>query len=294
MSSSQDKQSKKTWILVVLALIVIAFVGVSILPFLANRDQPQQATNGANQQQQEELADQARGYEAVLEREPDNENALQGLLEIRLQQGDVEGAIAPLEQLADLNPEQEAYRILLAQAKQETGDVEGAASAYRYILDEQPGDPRALQGLVDLYLQKDRPEAAIGELEETLELAENNEIDVDTTSIRLLLAQVYARMDDFDRAIALYQELAEADPSDFRPVLGQALVKQEQGDEEAAKPLYEEAFALAPAEYKDQIRDMTPLLDDENAELPEQAPESDLPAQEPETEEIPVSPVPEE
>lgn len=294
MSSSQDKQSKKTWILVVLGLIVIAFVGVSILPFLANRDQPQQATNGANQQQQEELADQARGYEAVLEREPDNENALQGLLEIRLQQGDVEGAIAPLEQLADLNPEQEAYRILLAQAKQETGDVEGAASAYRYILDEQPGDPRALQGLVDLYLQKDRPEAAIGELEETLELAENNEIDVDTTSIRLLLAQVYARMDDFDRAIALYQELAEADPSDFRPVLGQALVKQEQGDEEAAKPLYEEAFALAPAEYKDQIRDMTPLLDDENAELPEQAPESDLPAQEPETEEIPVSPVPEE
>ena len=294
MSSSQDKQSKKTWILVVLGLIVIAFVGVSILPFLANRDQPQQATNGANQQQQEELADQARGYEAVLEREPDNENALQGLLEIRLQQGDVEGAIAPLEQLADLNPEQEAYRILLAQAKQETGDVEGAASAYRYILDEQPGDPRALQGLVDLYLQKDRPEAAIGELEETLELAENNEIDVDTTSIRLLLAQVYARMDDFDRAIALYQELAEADPSDFRPVLGQALVKQEQGDEEAAKPLYEEAFALAPAEYKDQIKEMTPLLDDENAELPEQAPESDLPAQEPETEEIPVSPVPEE
>lgn len=294
MSSSQDKQSKKTWILVVLGLIVIAFVGVSILPFLANRDQPQQATNGANQQQQEELADQARGYEAVLEREPDNENALQGLLEIRLQQGDVEGAIAPLEQLADLNPEQEAYRILLAQAKQETGDVEGAASAYRYILDEQPGDPRALQGLVDLYLQKDRPEAAIGELEETLELAENNEIDVDTTSIRLLLAQVYARMDDFDRAIALYQELAEADPSDFRPILGQALVKQEEGDEEAAKPLYEEAFALAPAEYKDQIKEMTPLLDDENAELPEQAPESDLPAQEPETEEIPVSPVPAE
>ena len=294
MSSSQDKQSKQTWILVVLGLIVIAFVGVSILPFLANRDQPQQATNGANQQQQEELADQARGYEAVLEREPDNENALQGLLEIRLQQGDVEGAIAPLEQLADLNPEQEAYRILLAQAKQETGDVEGAASAYRYILDEQPGDPRALQGLVDLYLQKDRPEAAIGELEETLELAENNEIDVDTTSIRLLLAQVYARMDDFDRAIALYQELAEADPSDFRPVLGQALVKQEQGDEEAAKPLYEEAFALAPAEYKDQIKGMTPLLNDENAEVPEQESETELPTQQPETEELPVSPVPAE
>lgn len=294
MSSSQDKQSKKTWILVVIGLIVIAFIGVSVLPFLANREQPQQASNGENQQQQEELADQARGYEAVLEREPENENALQGLLEIRLQQGDIQGAISPLEQLADLNPEQDTYRILLAQAKQQTGDVEGSASAYRAILDEQPGDPRALQGLVDLFLQEGRSEAAIGELEETLELAENNEIEVDTTSIQLLLAQVYARTEDFDRAIALYQELAEADPNDFRPILGQALVKQEQGEEEAAKPLYEEAFSLAPAEYKDQIKEMTPLLNDENAELPEQAPETELPTPQPETEESPVSPVPAE
>lgn len=294
MSSSQDKQSKKTWILVVIALIIIAFVGVSVLPFLANSGRQQQANDSPNQQRQEELADQARGYEAVLEREPENENALQGLLEIRLQQGNVQGAISPLEQLADLNPDQETYRILLAQAKQQTGDVEGAASAYRTILNEQPGDPRALQGLVDLFLQEGRSEAAIGELKETLALAENNEIEVDTTSIQLLLAQVYARTDNFEGAIALYQELAKNDPNDFRPILGQALVKQEQGDEEAAKPLYEEAFSLAPAEYKDQIKEMTPLLNDENAEVPEQAPETDLPTQQLETEELPVSPVPTE
>lgn len=294
MSSSQNKQSKKTWVLVVIGFVVVAFVGVSVLPFLANRGGEPQANNPQTEQQQEELADQARGYEAVLEREPENENALQGLLEIRLQQGDVQGAISPLEQLADLNPDQDAYRILLAQAKQQTGDVEGAATAYRTILDEQPGDTRALQGLVDLFLQEGRPEAAIGELEETLELAENNEIEVDTTSIQLLLAQVYARTDDFDDAIALYKKLSKEDPNDFRPILGQALVKQEQGNDEAAKPLYEEAFSLAPAEYKDQIKGMTPLLNDENAEVPEQEPKTELPTQQPETEELPVSPVPAE
>lgn len=294
MSSSQNKQSKKTWVLVVIGFIVVAFVGVSVLPFLANRGEEQQANNPQTEQQQEELVDQARGYEAVLEREPENENALQGLLEIRLQQGDVQGAISPLEKLADLNPDQDAYRILLAQAKQQTGDVEGAASAYRTILDEQPGDPRALQGLVDLFLQEGQPEAAIGELEETLELAENNEANVETTSIQLLLAQVYARTDDFEGAIALYKKLSKEDPNDFRPILGQALVKQEQGNDEAAKPLYEEAFSLAPAEYKDQIKGMTPLLNDENAEVPEQEPKTELPTQQPETEELPVSPVPAE
>lgn len=281
MSSSQDKSSKKTWILAVIALIVVAFVGVSVLPFLANSGGEQQANTSPNQQQQQQdLADQVRGYKAVLEREPENENALQGLLEIRLQQGDLEKAISPLEKLADLNPKQDSYRILLAQAKQQTGDLEGAATAYRKLLEETPTNTRALQGLVDLFLQQSRPQAAIGELEEALKLAQDQG-EGDPKTIKLLLAQVYGRTDNFDRAIGLYQDLAKANPNDFRPILGQALLKQRQGDDEAAKPLYEKAFSLAPAEYKDQIKGMTPLLNDENAEVPE-------------TEELPVSPVPAE
>ncbi|AFZ45465.1 tetratricopeptide TPR_2 [Halothece sp. PCC 7418] len=271
MSSSPDQKKNKTWILVVIGIIVVAFVGVSVIPFL-NPDSPQQANNPSSAQtppEQANLADQARGYEAVLEKEPDNESALQGLIEVRIQQGDIEGALPPLEKLADLNPDQQAYRILLAQAKQQVGDLEGAADAYRTILDNQPGDPRALQGLVDLLLQQNRPEAAIGELKDTLALAEGGNEDINTTSIKLLLAQVYGRTEQFDGAIALYEEVADSNPGDFRPVLGQALVQQEKGDDEAAKPLYEKAFDLAPAQFKDQIKQMTPLLTDENTTQPE-------------------------
>ena len=273
MSSSPDNKKNKTWILVVIGIIVVAFVGVSVIPFLNNEPSPQQANNPSSapaqtQPEPENLADKARGYEAVLEKEPENESALQGLIEVRIQQGDIEGALPPLEKLADLNPDQQAYRILLAQAKQQVGDLEGAADAYRSILDNQPGDAQALQGLVDLLLQQNRPEAAIGELKDTLALAEEGNEAINTTSIKLLLAQVYGRTEKLDGAIALYKEVADNNPSDFRPVLGQALVRQQQGNEEAAKPLYEKAFALAPAQFKDQIKQMTPLLTDENTASP--------------------------
>ncbi len=273
MSSSPDNKKNKTWILVVIGIIVVAFVGVSVIPFLNNEPSPQQANNPSSapaqtQPESENLADKAKGYEAVLEKEPENESALQGLIEVRIQQGDIEGALPPLEKLADLNPDQQAYRILLAQAKQQVGDLEGAADAYRSILDNQPGDAQALQGLVDLLLQQNRPEAAIGELKDTLALAEEGNEAINTTSIKLLLAQVYGRTEKLDGAIALYKEVADNNPSDFRPVLGQALVRQQQGNEEAAKPLYEKAFALAPAQFKDQIKQMTPLLTDENTASP--------------------------
>lgn len=276
MSSSSDKPKQKTWILVVIGIIVAAFIGVSVLPFLNSVGNQQQANNPASsspstEQQQQDLAEQARGYEAVLEKEPENESALQGLIEVRIKQGKIEAALPPLEKLADLNPDEDAYRILLAQAKQQVGELEGASNAYRQVLDEQPGNPRALQGLVDLLLQQDRPEAAIGELKDTLELAKNSDTEIDTTAVKLLLAQVYGRTEKFEGAIALYQEVAENNPNDFRPILGQALVQQQQGNKEAAKPLYQKAFDLAPAQFKDQIKQMTPLLTDENTSQPKQS-----------------------
>jgi len=275
MSSSPEKPQRKTWILVVIGIIVVAFIGVSVLPFLSSVGNQQQANNSASspatQQQQQDLADQAKGYEAVLEKEPENENALQGLIEVRIKQGNIEAALPHLEKLAELNPDETAYRILLAQARQQTGDLEGASETYRNVLDSQPGNTRALQGLVDLLLQQNRPEAAISELKETLELANNSDTDIDTTGLKLLLAQVYSRTEQFEGAIALYQEVAEKNANDFRPILGQALVQQQQGNKKAAKPLFKKAFELAPPQFKDQIKKMTPSLTDENTSQPKQS-----------------------
>jgi dsDNA-specific endonuclease/ATPase MutS2 len=55
----------------------------------------------------------------VLQRESENQIALQGLVEIRLQMNDFERIIEPLETLISLNPDREQYKTLLATMKQQ-------------------------------------------------------------------------------------------------------------------------------------------------------------------------------
>ncbi|NJK66597.1 MAG: tetratricopeptide repeat protein [Richelia sp. CSU_2_1] len=271
-----DKANKRRGLItVVMVLSLIAFVGFSVVPivdsiFKASQVQststpsPTQ-TAAAGEKQSELLQAQARGYELVLQREPDNATALRGLLQVRLELitqgvGDVKDAIGPLEKLAKLNPETTEYAVLLAQAKERTGDREGAAQAYRSILASQPGEIKALQGLVNLLLVQQRPEAAIGLLQDTLKAApaqnQAKPESVDVTSVQLILGQVYAVQKRYEEAIAIYDESAKANPKDFRPTLGKAIVLKEQGKTDEAKTLFDKATELAPPNYKDQINQL--------------------------------------
>jgi tetratricopeptide (TPR) repeat protein len=262
-------QKRNPWINVVLVLAVLAFVGFSMVPLLGSifegsepsaRTTPA-ATPSISADKKAELEAQAKGYELVVQREPQNVTALKGLLEVRLQQGDIQGAIAPLEQLAKLNPDQTDYGVLLAQAKQQIGDREGAAQTYRTILASKPGDLNALRGLVSLLIQQERPEAAIGLLQDTLKTATQvNEIQpgsVDVISVQLLLGQIYAAEQRYTQAIAVYDESIKANQQDFRPVLAKALVLKQQGKIAEAKPLFTTAVSLAPPQYKDQVKQLS-------------------------------------
>ncbi|MEG4272820.1 MULTISPECIES: tetratricopeptide repeat protein [unclassified Microcoleus] len=299
-----EKANKRRGLItVVVVLSLIAFLGFSLVPILNSILQASQAqsqstptptqTAQSGEKQSELLQAQARGYELVLQREPDNVTALRGLLQVRLELigqgvGDIKDAIAPLEKLAALNPETTEYGILLAQAKERTGDREGAAQAYRSILASKPGEIKALQGLVNLLLVQQRPEAAIGLLQDTLKAAPAANLakpeSVDVTSVQLILGQVYAVQKRYEEAIAIYDESAKANPKDFRPTLGKAIVLKEQGKTDEAKTLFDRATELAPPNYKDQINQLasgTPSPSPAAAATPEPAaspsPEGALP-----------------
>ena len=255
-------QKRSPWLSVVLVLAVLAFVGFSMLPLLESVFKENQPSAGATSAttKQADLEAQAKSWQLVLQKEPQNPTALRGLLEVRLKQGDVKGAIAPLEQLSKLNPDQADYAVLLAQAKQQTGDREGAAQTYRTILASKPGNLNALQGFVSLQLQQNRPEAALGLLQDTLKTATQvNEIKpgtVDIISVQLLLGQVYANQKRFSEAVVIYDESIKANPQDFRPVLAKALILKEQSRIAEAKPLFTKAISLAPPQYKDQVKQL--------------------------------------
>ena len=269
MKVSNQKQSR--WLYLILLLMLLALVGFSIFPLLNSIVQVNQSltkttsapTSGFSDRQAQ-LEAQAQGYQLVLQREPDNQAALRGLLDIRLQQGDLKAAALPLERLAQLNPEQTDYWILLAQTKQQVKDYQGAGAAYRTILAAHPWERKALEGIVNLFLEQERPEAAISLVQETLKKATQANIDrpnsVDMTALQLLLAQVYALQKRYPEALAIYDQVIDANPEDFRPVFSKAVVLQGQGKLAEAKLLFDRALSLAPPEVKAQIRAMAPQL----------------------------------
>ncbi|MBR8828671.1 MAG: tetratricopeptide repeat protein [Gomphosphaeria aponina SAG 52.96 = DSM 107014] len=257
MKVFQSKYSR--WIYVVLVLMLLALLGFSTLPLVTSvvqANQVQQTTNAADPQ----LEAQAQGYQLVLQREPDNQIALRGLLEVRLQQGNMQETIYPLERLAQLNSEQVEYSILLAQAKAQVGDYQGAEVTYREILAAHPGNMRALQGIVNLLLNQNLLEESIEVVQKTLTTAPQANLNqpnaIDVTSVQLLLGEIYASQNSYREAIAIYDQIIEREAKDFRPVLSKALVLQQQGKYDQAQPLFETAIALAPAMYHKQIQTM--------------------------------------
>ncbi|WP_413164411.1 tetratricopeptide repeat protein [Capilliphycus salinus ALCB114379] len=81
---------------------------------LQQQNQPQTAEVESIEVQ---LKAEEKAYTIVLQREPDNLTALEGLLNVRLKMNDSKGAIEPLEKLLELSPEREDYKALFEELK---------------------------------------------------------------------------------------------------------------------------------------------------------------------------------
>ncbi len=110
---------------ILILLSGVAFAGSTVLGMVsllttdiqASKDTPKTEAASKNEQ----LKAQAQGYELVLQREPENQVALQGLVQTRLQMNDLQGAVEPMEKLVKLNPDNPQYKALLAEIKKRVG-----------------------------------------------------------------------------------------------------------------------------------------------------------------------------
>ena len=78
----------------------------------------QNSAEAINQVPQEEI-DLEAGYKIVLEREPENQTALEAILQIQLANQDLEAAKPNLETLVRLNPGNEGFKALLDEINQQ-------------------------------------------------------------------------------------------------------------------------------------------------------------------------------
>ncbi len=78
-------------------------------------NQPEQSTATETANPQEQLLSQERGYLKVLEREPKNQVALEGLVNTRIQLNQLESSLEPLKVLIETYPEKEDYKLVYSE-----------------------------------------------------------------------------------------------------------------------------------------------------------------------------------
>jgi tetratricopeptide (TPR) repeat protein len=271
--------SNRRWLSIGLILMLFALVSFSMMPLLTSilkSDRSSQQSH-LSQVEQQKLASQALGYQMVLEREPDNQTALRGLLDTRLQQGDLKQAIEPLEKLAQLNPQQSDYLLLLAEAKQQIQDYEGATGSYRALLASHPEDLRALTGLTNLFQSQNRDIEAISIVKDTIDRALKSTAQsgdpaslIDIVSVQLLLGKIYFDQKNYPEALKAYKQAQQIDVNDFRPILATAIVLKEQGKNQEAQPLFQDALSRAPFAYREEIKTLAEENDKIQATAPNQ------------------------
>ncbi|NCJ05895.1 tetratricopeptide repeat protein [Synechococcales cyanobacterium C] len=111
-------RSVRQIILVLSLLSFVGTIGVSLFGYASRVQSLQESPQVEATSPEAELKAQEKGYETVLAREPNNTLALEGLAQTRLMLDDPEGAIAPLETLVQLHPEDEAYKVVLTSVRE--------------------------------------------------------------------------------------------------------------------------------------------------------------------------------
>jgi len=165
---SQKKQNKSLKRVLILAsglafFSSTAFAIVSMFTSSSShsQDTPQTATLSLEQQ----LQQQAEGYEIVLKREPNNPTALQGLI---LSQQRLDIFYARELQKEPNNAELLQKIADRQEAKQQT--CQDLASSYQETLQKEPDNPFVLESLLTLRIQLRDAKGAIAPLEKLIEL----------------------------------------------------------------------------------------------------------------------------
>jgi tetratricopeptide (TPR) repeat protein len=268
VQNKQQKKGRNWFVLTFLVVAVVGLVGVSFIPvfseLFSGQSQPSTPNPTATlNSRQKELQDLEKSYLLVLEREPDNPNVLESLVDTRVQMISLglkkpADLVEPLTKLVKLFPEKTNYRVALAQSQAGTGDLNAASESFRAILAQDAGNVPALQGLVEIVVQQKRPQVAADILKTTLTTAKQvNQIQpgkIDELAINLLLAQVYIEQKNYDPAMTLYDDLIKASPKDFRPFYYKAVALRAQGKATEAQTFFQSAAALAPEQEKAQIK----------------------------------------
>jgi tetratricopeptide (TPR) repeat protein len=237
-----------------IAIAALAFVGISLAPTIGYvRTMLTGGPTVASGVPTSQLERQIEGYQLVLEREPNNPTALDGLASSLLQAGRLQQAIAPLETLVKRQPGNLLPALQLGELLLQTGRSEAAVALYRDQFKRYPDRPLLLDGLVSAEIAAGHKPAAIQVLEQQWQA------HPDRIEIALRLGRVYQQGDRRGDALNLYDRLLAQHPDDYRALTEKAIALAEtevSPDREAALDLLQQAKQTAPQPLQAQLRQL--------------------------------------
>lgn len=185
-------------------------------------------------QEQQQLERRATALESKWIAGDASESEQLQLLRLRLASGDRQGAIALLEPLSERHPQQWSLRLLLADLRQQQNDTTGAEREIKQVLQRNPLQAEALRDYARLQLRLGNKAAVEEQLKRSAAAAQGRP---EALPIGLLKADLQQRNGEQAAAESTYTALIAAHPSDPRPLLALALLKQSQGDLATARQL---------------------------------------------------------
>jgi tetratricopeptide (TPR) repeat protein len=219
------------------ALAVVAF-SVGAGWWLGQRQRPKPAPLDPRRAA---LTQEAAGLQQRVKALGDTPQDRQRLLELLVGLERKPEAITLLEGWADREPERWSLRLMLAELRRDQGDRRGAERELRQILHQRPAQVEALQLMSVLLLEQGRGAEAEALVKGAIAASGKAPAKVDALPQGLLLAEVRLRRGQPDAAEATYRGLLEAFPSDQRPPLALALLREQRGNLKGALEALDQA-----------------------------------------------------
>ena len=146
-----------------------------------------------------------KAFNAALEADPTNEDALGQLASLYLSMGDTQRAIAKLKSITDKSPSKDTLE-LLAQTYREMHDYKNAVEAMKRAVEQAPDDPKLQKDLADYLVDAEQFDDALKIYQQ---LAEDDPRDPDTL---LSMAKIYRMMHAYDKAQDALDKAKKLDP----------------------------------------------------------------------------------
>ncbi len=187
------------------------------------------------------LREAERAYEQLAAAGQEREAVLRAQVELYMQSGRADDAVAGLEALTRERPDELYYYGLLANMLDRRGRTDAAIGHYERLLQRQPGMAAAHFNVALLYKKAKRYDEAVSAYQEAARLGIERVQEVWSN-----LGVLYSELRRPEQAAEMYDRALAIDPEYVPALFNRGGLHEEQGEREAGAELYRRILAIEP------------------------------------------------